>query len=290
MTHVLISIVIPHYDDLERLDCLLTMIQEQTVSPENYEVIVADNMSPCGEAAVAATIAGRGRLVTCHERGAGPTRNAGVALSTLPLLAFIDSDCQPQRGWLAAGLAALEHADLVGGKMKVLANQPGKRTGAEAFEQVFAFDNRSYVAKKGFSVTANLFSRREVFERIGGFRARVSEDLDWCSRATAAGYRLTYEDNAVVSHPARQTWPELKHKWQRLQRESLALSAEQAGGRARWVVRNWAALASTPLHMWKVWSSDELDNKAERLAATVTLIRLRAWRFGNAHKLIASES
>lgn len=283
---MLISIIVPHYEDLERLDTLLNMLQAQTVSSDQYEIVVADNMSPSGEAAVAARIAGRAKLVTCHERGAGPTRNAGVAASTLPLLAFIDSDCQPEPGWLAAGLAALEHADLVGGKMKVLVDQPGQRTGAEAVEQVFAFDNRTYVTTKGFSVTANLFTRRDVFAKVGGFRTQVSEDVEWCKRATAAGYRLSYEERAVVAHPARRNWSELKHKWQRLQRESLALSSEQAGGRAKWLLRNWAALASTPLHLGKIWRSDQLDNVAERRAASTTLVRLRLWRFLDAHKLV----
>ena len=60
------------------------------------------------------------------------------------------------------------------------------RRAAQGFEAVFAFDNRGYVQRKGFSVTANLLARREIYRRIGGFRTGLSEDKDWCHRATAA--------------------------------------------------------------------------------------------------------
>jgi len=280
-----ISIVVPHYDDLNRLDTLLAMLEAQTLPRDRFEIIVSDNLSPCGKAAVAARIAGRARLVTCSERGAGPTRNAGVAAATHPLLAFIDSDCQPEPGWLAAGLAALDRTDLVGGRMRVAVREPGRRSGPEAFEQVFAFDNRRYVEEHGFSVTANLFTRRAVFDAVGGFRTEVSEDLDWCRRAVAAGYRIAYAEGAVVAHPARADWAELLRKWRRLQQESYALALERPGGRLRWLVRASALPASIPVHGLRIWRTGDLANTAERSRALATLVRLRLWRLGHALRL-----
>ncbi len=58
--------------------------------------------------------------------------------------------------------------------MTVLAPDPARPTPAEAFELVFAFDNESYVRKKGFTVSANLFCTRAVFDRVGGFGRRFS--------------------------------------------------------------------------------------------------------------------
>ena len=47
---------------------------------------------------------------------------------------------------------------------------------------MFAFDNRTYVEAKGFSVTANLFTTRAVFDAVGGFdpsyAAYGNEDVD----------------------------------------------------------------------------------------------------------------
>lgn len=107
-------------------------------------------------------------------------------------------------------------ADLVGGRVSVFDETPPPRTGAQAFEVAFAFDNRAYIAAKGFSVTANLVTRRDVFLATGPFVHGVSEDLDWCRRATAKGFRLAYDDDLRVGHPSRNDWPALRRKWQRV--------------------------------------------------------------------------
>jgi GT2 family glycosyltransferase len=280
-----VSIIVPHYNDLARLDTCLAAISLQTYPRELVEVVVADNASPCGEAAVVEVIAGRARLTVCAIKGAGPARNAGVAAASHGVLAFTDSDCLVDPGWLAAGVAALDGADLVGGRMKVSVRQPGRRSGAEAFEQVFGFDNRDYVLRQNFTVTANLFTRAKVFAAIGGFRTEVSEDKEWCQRAVAAGHRIAYAPDAVVGHPARADWAELRHKWERLESESLALAAERPGGRLRWVARSWLLPLSIAAHAPKVLRSPELDNFPERLRALGTLARARLWRFANAQRI-----
>lgn len=280
-----VSIVVPHYDDLDRLDLCLASLAAQALPRERVEIVVADNGSPCGEAVLRDRIAGRAALTICRDRGAGPARNAGVAASRHPLLAFIDSDCVAAPGWLAGGVAALARADLVGGRVDVSVRAPGRRSGAEAFEQVFAFDNRRYVEQLHFSVTANLFTRRAVFDAVGGFRTEVAEDLDWCRRAVAAGYRLAYADDAAIRHPARADWPELKRKWQRLQREAHATTLERRGGGVRWLARSWGLPPSILLHAPRVWRAATLDNRAERWRALATLARLRLWRFADAHRL-----
>ncbi|KQT31437.1 hypothetical protein ASG29_15595 [Sphingomonas sp. Leaf412] len=276
--------VVPHYDDLDRLDLCLASLERQTLARDRFDIVVADNASPCGEAAVRARIAGRATLVVCAQRGAGPARNAGVAASTEPLLAFIDSDCVADPAWLANGLAALEGADLIGGRVDVSVRAPGNRSGAEAFEQVFAFDNRHYVQKLGFSVTANLFTRRDVFVAVGGFRTEVAEDLDWCRRAVALGYRIAYAADAAVSHPARADWEELRRKWDRLQREAHATMRERPGGALRWLGRSLGLLPSIVAHAPRVMRSPMLDNRGERARGLAMLVRLRWWRFVDAQR------
>ena len=80
---------------------------------------------------------------------------------------------------------------------------PAPRSGAEAFEAVFAFDWRGYIANKGFTVTANMVTCRAVFADVGPFINGVSEDLDWYRRATAKGYRLQAAGDLRVGHPSR---------------------------------------------------------------------------------------
>jgi hypothetical protein len=155
-------------------------------------------------------------------------------------------------------------------------------TAAEAFESVFAFDNARYVREVGFSVTANLFCPRALFDAVGGFRVGVSEDMEWCLRAGAAGYRIGYGEAAVVGHPARRTWGELKTKWRRLDAEMHGFHVQQPGGRAKRLLHSLALPASAVAHSPRVLTSRRLSSPSQRLAALGMLYRLRLWRFGHA--------
>lgn len=281
-----VSVVIPHYNDLQNLDACLALLMAQSLPREAFEVIVADNMSPCGLAAVEAVAGDRARVVPAPEKGAGPARNAGAAAASAPVLAFLDSDCRPARDWLLRAMEASARATVVGGRVDVFAEDPQRLTGPEAFEAVFGFDNRTYVEQKGFSVSANLIVRREVFDAVGPFRPAVSEDLEWCLRAGRAGHPPVYADDVVVGHPARRTWSELARKWDRLSREGYLLMIEQPGGRLKWAARSLVVLASPLPHSLKVARSPALTSAADRLNAMAVLVRLRLRRFVMAWRLL----
>ncbi len=281
----LVSVVIPHYEDFENLDHCLTALASQTHDGP-IEILVADNGSSSGEKRLVDIIDGRAQFVVIRERGAGPTRNAGVVASRGNILAFIDSDCIPSPHWLAEGIAALNSYDVVGGKIEVSTADRDQMSPVEAFEMVFAFDNKLYVEKKGFSVTANLFTFRPVFQCVGGFRNGVPEDVDWCRRAAKAGYRIGYAANALVTHPARRNWQELTRKWRRLALESYNFMVAQPGGSMRWLARSWVTPFSAFAHSGRVITSPNLDCTSQRLGALAVLFGLRFWRFFEGHRLL----
>ena len=274
-----ISVVIPHYDNLAALEACLAALDLQTLGRELFEIVVADNGSPCGLEAIATLTNGRARLVAVAERGAGPARNGGVAQARSACLAFLDCDCVPDPEWLAAGLEALRTHRIAGGRVRVQVRDPRHPSPTEAFEIVFAFDFESYILRKGFSGSGNLFVSRPVFEHVGGFRVNVSEDRDWCLRARSIGYAITYEPRAAVAHPARVDWPELKAKWLRIQKESYHLACNEPGGRIRWLLRSLAMPFSIPPHALRVLLHPALPDLTSRLGAIGILVRQRMWRF-----------
>jgi glycosyltransferase involved in cell wall biosynthesis len=93
----LVSVIVPHLDDYDNLDAGLTLLAEQSFPPDRTEIIVADNGSSRGLESVARIVGTRGPVVEVAERGAGPARNAGVRASRGEAIAFIDSDCRPDR-------------------------------------------------------------------------------------------------------------------------------------------------------------------------------------------------
>lgn len=282
-----VTIVVPHYHNLAALELCLTALVRQSYPRDLYEIVVADNASPEGRAAVEAVVGARGRLIVVTEKGAGPARNGGVVAATGEILAFTDCDCVPEPDWLAQGVAALARGDFAGGAMRVLVADAARPSSTEAFERVFAFDNRRYVEEMGFTVTANLFCPASLFAKVGGFKVGVSEDVEWSMRARAMGFRLTYAGGAVVGHPARRTWSELVSKWRRLNAEGFTLAAERPGGALRWGLRSLLLPLSALAHTPKVLTSRALTSWSQRWAALGILYRLRLWRLADALSLLA---
>jgi len=281
-----VTVVVPHYNDLERLDVCLAALAGQTYPAELVRVIVADNNSPQGLEAVRQAAKGRAEVVLVEERGAGPARNGAAALAASEVLAFTDSDCVPEPQWLEAGIGALSKYDFVGGHVTVLVEDEDRMTPTEAFERVFAFDFKTYIERKGFTGSGNLFCPRSLFETVGGFRVGISEDWEWSKRAQSHGFRLGYEPRAVVGHPARRTWDELTRKWRRLNSETFGLSEGQRGRKIKWLLRTLALPASALAHTPKVLLSPKLHHPSQRVGALRVLYAIRLWRLQNALTLL----
>jgi GT2 family glycosyltransferase len=279
-----ISVIIPHFNDVEGLQTCVDLLAQQTLDRTQFEVIVVDNNSAIGIEAVRAIVGDRAMVVPAVEQGAAAARNVGVATAQGEILAFIDSDCRPMADWLEQGLKAIATAAVVGGCV-VVSTDGDRLRPVEAFEAVFAFNNKAYVNQKGFSVTANLFVRRSIFQTVGGFRLGVSEDKEWCLRAGAMGYQIHYAEQAVVEHPARQTWAELAKKWQRLIREEYRLMQDHRLGQLKWLVRSWAVLASPLAHLFVVLRYQNLRWQ-DKFNAIAILFRIRLYRFIEAHRIL----
>jgi GT2 family glycosyltransferase len=282
----LVSVIIPHLNDYDNLDACLTLLGRQSFPSDRTEIIVADNGSSRGPDAVRGIVGARGRFVEVAERGAGPARNAGVRASRGDALAFIDSDCRPHPRWLQEGLAELQSADFVGGRVDVLVEDPRRMTAAEAFESVFAFHNEEYVKERNFTVTASMFVWRSVFDAVGGFDNGVPEDRDWCRRARRQGYRIGFAPNSIVGHPARRTMTELKRKWRRLTLEWCEGARRDGRSPISMLLHAWAVLLSIGPHALAAMTSNRLSGTRNRVVAITALARIRAYRFRVAHRAV----
>src|SRR6056297_3994250 len=270
-----IAIIIPHYNDVVRLGRCLCALQENDLS--GCEILVVDNGSTQSLTEIQKQFPDF-RFVTEAEKGAAAARNRGVQETSAPCLMFIDADCIAAPDWVSTGRAVADRADLIGGRVEVFDETPPPRSGAEAFEAVFAFDFQQYIEVQGFSGTGNLITRRDVFEDVGPFRGGISEDRDWSFRATAKGYRLVYEDGLRVGHPSRQDWPALKSKWRRITQEMFSQTGGSTRARLKWALKGLAMPLSIIAHLPKILTSPKVSDFQDRKRAVATLIRLRLLR------------
>ena len=200
METVEVSVVIPARDAESAVRVLLGSLDSQTLPRERFEVIVVDNASRDDTAAVARGMGAT--VVTDPMPSRAGARNTGAGAARGDAIAFIDSDCVADPNWLAALLECGARGDLLAGRV-VTTTRPGPNA-VERFEARTRFGQEQWVAE-GWAATANLLVPRALFEELGGFDASfriAGEDADLCYRATAAGYRLAYCADAIVTHYA----------------------------------------------------------------------------------------
>jgi len=207
-----LSVIIPVKDGAESIPALLDSLQGQTLARERFEVVVVDNASRDGTAAVA-----RERGATVVEEpiaNRSRARNRGALAARADRFAFVDADCVATPGWLEAILGCAGAAPLLAGAVQVTTNDPPNAI--ERFEALWRFDQASWV-EQGWAATANLCVERTAFEAVGGLDEtyrHIGEDVDFCVRAVRAGYALGYCPDAVVTHEAEhRLWPLLRRSW-----------------------------------------------------------------------------
>ena len=268
-------VIIPHFNDTARLARCLAALHPQLTS--EVHAVVVDNASTQSLNDLRAAYP-HIEFLTENRKGAAMARNHGVAATAAPHLFFLDCDCVPDADWIAMAMAVRDQADIIGGTISVFDETAAPKSGAEAFETVFAFDNRAYIEKKGFSVTANLLTTRDVFDATGPFKSGMSEDLDWCHRAVSRGFTLVHASDLRIAHPTRSDWLALQRKWSRLTEEAWGLQSKGIASRLRWGLRACLMPVSILLHTPRILLTHQLSSLAERRAALATLVRLRLIR------------
>jgi len=193
-----ISVIVPVRNGADSIAALLRSLAAQTLAGERYEVIVVDNGSTDATSEV---VARHGvRLVSEPEPSRSRARNAGAAAARSRLYAFTDADCVAEPAWLEELLGHAGQSALVAGEVRLRTRE--RPNAVERFEALWRFGQRAWVGQ-GWAATANLLVHAEAFEAIGGFDPtwkHIGEDVDFCFRARAAGYGLTYCPTAVVAH------------------------------------------------------------------------------------------
>jgi GT2 family glycosyltransferase len=183
MTSAQIAAVVCTYRRAELLERALGSLAAQTLPPAAYEVVVVDNGADAVTAAVIARFAGRApfRCVREPAPGLSSARNAGVAATTAPLVAFLDDDAEADPAWLeriaSAFAGVIPRPACVGGRIEPLYAAPRPAWFPDdllGFLSVVDWSAHARVlAGRQWLAGTNIAFDRALLLELGGFSPRL---------------------------------------------------------------------------------------------------------------------
>lgn len=185
------------------------------------------------------------RLVVNTRRGAYAARNKGIEVangSNSDVVAFTDSDCVVDRGWLK-NLADCYTSNLVGGAGgRVLTlKAPGLVGTFQGLGPQEIFDSQQRVLlgaqndgqflSTGLG-SGNMSFRLDTLVKVNGFSEEMAKcgDYEICWRIQKAGYQLIYEPKAQVYHRPRSSLAQLMMQFYEVGKSQPQLLKKQNDG------------------------------------------------------------
>ena len=249
------SVIIPTYNRLPALKQLLACLSQQEAPTDDFEVIIIDDGSQDGtlEYLQAWSAAGKGRFAVQAHQGPGAARNLGAHMARGELLAFTDSDCLPEPGWLselARCFTKSVEIQAIGGRIQNIDHG----NWLHQFQAVRGTDHTAnHQPDPLYLDTANAALRREAFLAVGGFNPAYtwSEDVDLGFRLRHSGIPLSTTQQAVVWHVGADSLPDYLRRQvriglgtSRLRRDYPAVFNPPPSGKLRRKI--WNALECLP--------------------------------------------
>ena len=212
----LVSVVVACPNGSWMLDECLAALERQTY--RNFEVIVLPDALPEGGATSVSSVAVSASVVTVPTGKVRPAekRNIGIRLAKGEIVAFIDDDAYPDARWLESAVKYFGEPTIgaLGGPGVTPPNDGfWAKCGGRVYENVFVSGNYRYRylggrVRKDIDdyPSCNLFVRKDVLDRIGGYRTDFwpGEDTLLCEDIVRkAKKRIVYDPWTLVYHHRR---------------------------------------------------------------------------------------
>ena len=215
------------------------------------DVLVVDDGTPL-PSAVAEWPPRRGAryLRLAVNPGPAAARNAGIVAATTALVALVDSDCEPEPGWLDRLVPFFDDPRVAVVAPRIVASGDDSSLLARYERSSSALDMGSRPAlvrpgaRLGFVPSATMLVRRAaVVDAPFDTDLRLGEDVDLVWRLADAGAHVRYEPSVTVVHELRGSW----RAWARRRFEygtsSAMLEARHPGRLAPLRLSPWNAAA-----------------------------------------------
>lgn len=245
MSAVELSVVIPAYRAEAHLRACLDGLLDQTADLDRFEIVVVDDASPDGTAAVAESYE-RVRLVRRAENGgAAAARNLGASEARGGVLLFLDSDVTPEPD-LVDGVLAVFADPAVRAATGRYGPEPANPTRFARYKALWTWHcwehTGARTGRSGHLQGALAAVRRKELLAAGGFDERYEggnvEDYELSARLAEQGVDIVFDDRIGGRHlfpgmstVARNYWDRTR-MWVRLGPARKGFSSGQANRRS----------------------------------------------------------
>jgi GT2 family glycosyltransferase len=202
------SVILCTYNRVHLLERVLRSLACQTVTSEQFEIIVVDDGSTDGTAALCER-AGRDLpnmkyIAMAKNLGLAAAGNRGIRSARGEVLLFIDDDCLAQENWVECLISSLEKHPLAAGAIK--SPQLNYVKFCHNISQFHPFMKRCTEGQVESIAGANMGIRRSVWEELDGFDEKSKvPDMEFVLRARLKGHRVHFAPKAVVIHDPDRT-------------------------------------------------------------------------------------
>lgn len=213
---LLFSIIIPVYNDYKSLDNTLNAISLLSTSKSLYEVVVIDNGSDKDIKTITRKYSFV-KIIYEMENKSSPysARNRGIEVAKGDIIVLLDSTCQPIKEWLNEAMEFFKRSNvhIAGGEVKF--NYGKKITASKIYDSMINIKMKQSILEHQICKTANLFVRKEIFDKVGFFpeRVRSGADVRWTRRVSKQGYKLYFIETSIVYKKARGFFQLIKKQW-----------------------------------------------------------------------------
>lgn len=193
MTEPRISVIIPAKNSERTIGKCLRSVLNQKYPP--YEVIVVDGGSIDETRCIAEKCGARIVIEPPHKRSApGIGRDHGAKSAHGDILAFLDSDCYPERIWLNSVTKIFEDPQI--GIYSIVVTDGTGKIISRAYHYLHMQVSYDFAPSRCMAV------RREPFLQVNGFDETLTtgEDNDLSYRVRQLGYKIVVDKESKVYH------------------------------------------------------------------------------------------
>lgn len=190
-----LAIIIPTLDEERYIE--RTLLATKAAAPE-AEIIVVDG----GSHDATVTKARQYVSVIQAKRGRGGQLNAGVAATQGEILLFLHADTIPEQAGIQELVRTMQEPQIAGGAFRIRFDDS-----RPLYRHISTNVTRRSLKSKSYTGDQGIFTRRSIFEQLGGHRDwPFMEDVDYSERMSRAGPVLLLTSEVETSARRHREW------------------------------------------------------------------------------------